>query len=334
MTRRRHRVQLLAVFFGAIGFAHLAGAVPAAHVDVGEWDMGEVLRGRTVTRTFVVENRGDEPLRLIGVRIPCPDCLSVTFGERTVPPGGRGHFVLSFYAKSRRGEQRKTVHLQTSDPNQPVVPILIYGRVTAGEHPWMTLPDPPLVDFGILPPGGAGEQAVTIENVGRKTLTVSRLDPPPGCDVLTPLPLDIAPDEQADIRLRLVPNRLSGVVLDTLTLHTNDPLVPMASMELGAYVATGGGSTLPGIAIIPRGAPVRRPGSGLAYYRAFDVTNRLPVAVAVLIPGVAGDPRPVMLPAGGGLSLPGRFDGSETVTVSVSVPCAVPVDAAGGWGHP
>ena len=90
----------------------------------------------------------------------------------------------------------------------------------------------PLLDFGSIDPGGpVPTRMLTLQNVGRQSLSVIPGNPSPPF-LLDGGPLTIPPGEERSLSVSLGPE--TGCHLSTLELTTNDPFQPVASVHLMA----------------------------------------------------------------------------------------------------
>ena len=68
---------------------------PSAHVSSPEYDAGRVTTDALIDHRFVIENRGNSPLALTGVKSSCGYAAAI-IQQGEVLPGKSGHIQISF----------------------------------------------------------------------------------------------------------------------------------------------------------------------------------------------------------------------------------------------
>lgn len=80
-----------------------------------EHDFGNVTEGDSLKHTFKVKNAGTAPLEITRVRTSC-GCTAAVTKEKTVAPGQTTEIEVTFNTRGRMGPNRKTITIQTNDP--------------------------------------------------------------------------------------------------------------------------------------------------------------------------------------------------------------------------
>lgn len=94
--------------------------LPALTCENTDYDFGEVRRGDVVEHSFLFENTGIAPLRLLKVKPSC-GCTAVDY-DRVIEPGTTGAVTLRLQTeKLTPGHACKTARITTNDPNLPQV---------------------------------------------------------------------------------------------------------------------------------------------------------------------------------------------------------------------
>ena len=108
-----------------------AAAVGVPHVELSsqEWNFGEVWQGQRLVFEVQIKNTGDAPLTL-DVKTSC-GCTAPTRPKSPLDPGESDVMKISYNSKTRVGEAKQTVTLNTNDPSQLKVPIKVRGNVKA-----------------------------------------------------------------------------------------------------------------------------------------------------------------------------------------------------------
>lgn len=110
-----------------------AWAAPSIHVAMPIYNFGTVLEGYAVTHTFVIENAGDEPLVISGVRATC-GCTTTALPTDTIAPGDSVELEATFHTSGFGGRTAtKTVNVYSNDPEMPIIVLQLTGQVAASE---------------------------------------------------------------------------------------------------------------------------------------------------------------------------------------------------------
>lgn len=72
-----------------------------------------------VVGVFPFSNVGSVPVRIESVKTGC-GCTVVKLGRNVIPPGESDRLIATFVFGGRKGEQRKTIVVQTDDPRSSV----------------------------------------------------------------------------------------------------------------------------------------------------------------------------------------------------------------------
>lgn len=98
---------------------------PKAVVSGTVEDLGEFPRGKSIVKTFRIENTGTTPLE-IAARANC-GCTLTKF-DRTIAPGSSGKFEVELKSNTLLGEFRKTVDVTTNDSTLPKFVLEFKGK--------------------------------------------------------------------------------------------------------------------------------------------------------------------------------------------------------------
>jgi len=124
---------------------------PFIRFDRRSWDFGELPQHTRVTQTFRIANEGTETLRLLKVEPDC-GCTLIELDDRELEPGESVDLKVMFDSRDFEGEQRKVIIIETNDPGEPRIDLLLTANVKA-ELDCV----PRVVDFGKV---RRGEQPV------------------------------------------------------------------------------------------------------------------------------------------------------------------------------
>jgi len=101
------------------------------------------------------------------------------------------------------------------------------------------------VDFGEYPAGESRDAVFRIRNIGKGPLTIVRVRKGCGCATVQFGKPVLAPGEETDIHIRVLPYSIFGPYSKTAYVDTSDPLAPHTRLKYG-------GNAKPLIAVTPR----------------------------------------------------------------------------------
>jgi hypothetical protein len=103
-------------------------AVPRLVCPQPEFDFGEATDGRDVIASFVLRNEGDEPLQISNVLTQC-GCTSVDLPTKVISPNEAIKLQATLSSKQMRGKVRKSLFVQSNDPQDAQRVLYITGMV-------------------------------------------------------------------------------------------------------------------------------------------------------------------------------------------------------------
>lgn len=175
------------------------------------YDFGERDEKDVVEHAFVLRNAGDEPLTISRVRPSC-GCTVATLNTKTLGPGREARVEARFTLKGRRGAQRKSILVESNDPNTPRLHLSLTGNV--------------VMEFG-LQPDYVNFSRLTKDS--RESQTVKLVSQHPGvivksveCDSKS-FTAEIDPLHRDRIIVRTTPPLEPGTVRGTLLVRPDHP---------------------------------------------------------------------------------------------------------------
>ncbi|NCD32910.1 MAG: DUF1573 domain-containing protein [Spartobacteria bacterium] len=108
------------------------------------YDFGMADSTETITHVFSIENKGTLSLEIKNVRPSC-GCTVAKLSDRVVAPGQSATIETALSLKGRKGKQQKTIRVQSNDPDNSTLTLMLTGEVASN----LTL-DPGQVYFGQL----------------------------------------------------------------------------------------------------------------------------------------------------------------------------------------
>lgn len=114
-----------------LGLAFL-GALPSAHAQL-RWEQTEIelhpkASDAEAIANFKYENKGSNVINIKNVRSSC-GCTVASLKKNEVAPGEKGEVTATFKIGGRTGIQQKTVTVETDDPTQPSITLLLKAMI-------------------------------------------------------------------------------------------------------------------------------------------------------------------------------------------------------------
>jgi hypothetical protein len=101
---------------------------PLIRLDRRAIDFGRIPQHVKRTDSFTISNAGTEPLRLLKVTPDC-GCTLAEAADTVIAPGASTTLRVNFLSGNYEGEQRKVVILETNDPAEPRIDLLVKSYV-------------------------------------------------------------------------------------------------------------------------------------------------------------------------------------------------------------
>lgn len=188
-----------------------AWAVPKLEVEQPSYDFGEIPQGETVRHIFSFTNSGDKPLHIEKVHSSC-GCTAALVSTKTLAPGDRSEVQANFDSTRFRGEVSKTISLYSNDPKQPVVQLVVKGKVL--ETLSVT---PALVYLGQVAVGKTSIAQVALQNHGDVELRLDKVQTTSPDLVVKPSTATLSAGQRVILDVELTPrpgqDRFSGYVM-------------------------------------------------------------------------------------------------------------------------
>lgn len=202
-------------------------------------------KGGTKTCKFLFENVGTDTLRILSVRPSC-GCTASDWTKEDVAPGANGFISATYNPAGRPGQFRKSITVQTNDPQHATMTLIIAGNVTQGQK-----------SKADLYPTSAGNlrfisnhlafMDINYEDVKTDTLKIyNDWDQPMKIEftevpahlkvVAEPKVLDAAKEGIILVTYDSQVKNDWGLVFDRVTINTNDQVQPQKSFHVSARI--------------------------------------------------------------------------------------------------
>lgn len=143
--------------------AQVVSVEPMSH------DFGDMKQQQTVTTTVTVTNIGAGLLQIQNVEADC-GCTIPTLEKYSLAPGESTVITIEFNSKKFNGNIRKVVHIETNDPLNPIVDIMITAKV---HTPLIIDPANQRLGFSQSLRGETPSRRATFTATGDKDLVIS-----------------------------------------------------------------------------------------------------------------------------------------------------------------
>jgi hypothetical protein len=186
-------------------------------------DFGDVYQGAKVSHKFQFVNSGSGPVAVTGVHAAC-GCTAVELEKgREYKPGETGDIEVQFDSTDFQGRIVKTITVMTSEKLLPDRVLTLKANVKS-ELEVM----PPLVDFGSVSGGNAGERELKIVPVGAYDLKVAAVEY--NKDLLSVV--SETKDRTTTLRVRLGAAVPTGFFKESITVRTNSRHMPIVTIPV------------------------------------------------------------------------------------------------------
>ena len=287
-------------------------AAPILQIDDPVWNVGQITAGKELSRTFTVENRGDETLVIDNIEQCCG--FLGTVEKNRLLPGDKTALNVRLKPVKMVGNLQVEIFLLSNDPLHPRTSVTAFGDVLPIEHALgeLLLPEG-FIDLGVIPPAEPVPFTVRIKSVGNRPLQIVGIDK--GSYVLEDGSRPVlAPGEDGVLNFRYQ-RESRGPIDEELTLSTNDPLERTLTVRLKGYVYKEPSLPKDAILVYPVGGPVAYSQELGGYRYQVKVENRSEQAVELLPPASS---LPAAASQGGGVVAAG-----DKGTVSVTYPAGI-----------
>lgn len=117
----------------ALFFAGRMTAQPKAVIKPMAYDFGEIAEGKVVEKIFVITNEGSDTLKINNVKASC-GCTAAVIGKKILANAESTELKVSFDSTGKSGRQNKTITIDTNDPNNKIIKLLLTGNVLKNKN--------------------------------------------------------------------------------------------------------------------------------------------------------------------------------------------------------
>jgi len=202
-------------------------------------DFGKMKQGKVLTHIFVFKNEGDETLLIKNVKTSC-GCTAALLSKKEIAPGAEGEIKLTYNTKGFQGKNSKYIDVESNDPAQPRTRLTVSAEIEVPPRPRIFL-DRYAIDLGLVLENEEIQATTKVKNRGELELIVNCTHNSAsffsGGERIT-FPLKIAAGKEAEVEIRIPPDKRKGVMRERVVIKSNDPMKPNLSLYLSGYIAT------------------------------------------------------------------------------------------------
>ena len=202
-----------------------------------KFEFGTILEGQIATHSFEIENQGTADLQISKVRASC-GCTVAEPAQEVLKPGEKTNINVQFDTHGRLGPQYKRVYVSTNDPKTPDYELSFTAVVVDKLEPPKGAKVAKLVlnkkqiDFGDVEEGKVAETTIGFTNEGSGTLEIIDVKTSCGCTAALLSSKKLGPGQKGTVKIEIDTANREGVMTRTVTLYSNDPLVPNQTITL------------------------------------------------------------------------------------------------------
>lgn len=221
-------------------------AQPKISASEENYDFGDVVKGQKVQHDFVFTNEGNEDLVIEKVRASC-GCTAADPGKDVLKPGESTSVKVQYNSAVQSfGQHKKYVYLFSNDPEKPQYRVSFTANVVTKRKMDKEEPKTPSLildkkehDFGTVPEGRVVDFTVKLKNTGEQTILIEEIKSSCGCAAAMLSNKELEPGQEGTLQIEFDSSNRLGKMTRTLTLHTNDPVIPRQTIVIYANVVKG-----------------------------------------------------------------------------------------------
>ena len=122
-------VSALSLICAALSTSAAEVATPQIQCEEATFDFGSRDAAESVEHTFLVKNTGTADLEIKKVQPAC-GCTTAELEKNIIPPGDSAKVAAKLSLAGRSGEVQKPINIESNDPTNPTLQLLIKGIVS------------------------------------------------------------------------------------------------------------------------------------------------------------------------------------------------------------
>ena len=93
------------------------------------YDFGTISHNNTIKHTFVIQNTGDDVLKILNIRVAC-GCTVAKIKKKSIKPGKTTDLRIDLDLRGTEGKQSKEITIESNDPDNKYYRLYIRGFTT------------------------------------------------------------------------------------------------------------------------------------------------------------------------------------------------------------
>lgn len=224
-------IRSTAVYLVLLAGAGVLTAAPNIVCDAPQHNFGVRRDNEIVKHRYVLRNTGDTPLAITRVKASC-GCTAVKSSHTHIAPGQTATIDARFTLKGRRGKQRKSILVESNDPDTPRLRLWLKGAIVVE-----VALKPRYINFRRFHKDSIATQTVELVSL-RPDIRITHVESNTHTFEAT-----IDPDGRG-LAVRTVPPLQEGLARGHMRIQTNHPRQLTANLNI-AGIAVGDLSVLP-----------------------------------------------------------------------------------------
>ncbi len=206
-------------------------ADPELFIEQAEFDFGALPSGSMVSHIFVLENRGNETLKIRDIKTSC-GCTTPDEKVMAIPAGKQKKLKVEMDLKGRSGPQTQFVTLTSNDPEQRSYNLKLFGEAIP-----LIQVEPRTLNLMQSDPDSLHQGVVTLTSTTDEKFEVTSVTA--NRDKVTASIKSAADGKSAQITVVPKPQERQGHFTDVLLIKTSHPEVKEVKVLVMWQISTG-----------------------------------------------------------------------------------------------
>ncbi len=197
------------------------------------YDFGIIQRGDKVSHTFNFKNEGQALLKIKKIKTSCGCTVPKTY-TKEVPAGEKGQLEVTFNSKKFMGAIRKTIYVNSNDPDEPVVNLSLKGVIISDV---VVIPSRPLA-FGLIQKGQSLTKKLIVKQGGSQELKILKVEADLPFISARVIPEPLSKLKSYEVEVTIAPDAPGGVFQGTIKIYTNIKRYSLVEHKVNGIVKT------------------------------------------------------------------------------------------------
>ncbi|HBY56781.1 MAG TPA: hypothetical protein DEG96_02795 [Candidatus Atribacteria bacterium] len=228
-------IVIIGIFLIFYNIQNKSSLPPTISISEEEWDFGKIKEDERPVHIFTINNIGREELIINRVRASC-GCTATMLSSDNIPPGKSAELKVTFNPTGYNGSVKKTIYLESNDPQLPKAKITIIADVEPIPSPKAFYSNSQW-ELGLISQGDLPTFSFIIENKGELDLIIDKVDASEYIKYDVEIPLNINPGDKQEIIFTYDSTQHElGEVRESVRIYCNDPRRKAFSLRINGYI--------------------------------------------------------------------------------------------------